>query len=85
MPLLYPISGETTSGAGAFSREDITQPGDSTDIVLSTITINDINKIAVSTNGSMQQNTFTKVNSTTLRSTTGSIDAGTSITVLKFD
>ena len=82
MPLLYPISGEQSSGA--FSREDITQPADSTDIVLSTITINDIAKIAVSQNGSMQFSTFTKVNASTLRSP-DTIDAGTLITVFKFD
>ena len=70
---------------GTFSREDLTQPTDSTDIVLSSIAINDIRNITVSLNGSQQHAVFTKVNAITLRSTVGIIVAGTEITVFKFD
>ena len=83
MPLLFPKSG--SSAGGAFSREDLTQPGDSIDIVLSTIAIGDIDKISVCLSGAQQKPIFTKQSSTTLRSTVGMVLAGTEITVLKFD
>ena len=65
-----------------FSREDLLQPTESTDITLSGLSLDNINNVIVALNGSVQDTVFNLVSPTVLRSTIGAIPAGTPVTVL---